>query len=214
MGYNEKAIAEGRLSQELLDWAVSNGGVSAFQEKTGLDADGAMGPATVAQARRVRAGKVPIPEQGKVRAVYGDFKYRELSNGAIEIDKEWARQNITSVKLWDNKTRWMHKLIAAEFAALYKAACEASNYHPTSVQTYVPRHTLWNPDKPLSMHSWGIAVDFDPQRNRMGGTDGVTKGLSMLRKHPEFIKVFTDAGWTWGGAWNMKDDMHFQRATI
>jgi len=26
------------------------------------------------------------------------------------------------------------------------------------------------------------------------------------------VQVFRDAGWTWGGDWKMKDDMHFQRA--
>jgi hypothetical protein len=27
-----------------------------------------------------------------------------------------------------------------------------------------------------------------------------------------FVDVFRRAGWTWGGDWKMRDDMHFQRA--
>lgn len=214
MNYNERAIAAGDLPPELLKWTEKYGGPAGFQRFAGLDADGAMGPKTRAEARRVQAGKPPIPEQRHVRAVYGDFSYKEVANGAIVIDPEWARKNIQTVKLFDGKVRWMHTLVAQEFADLYKRACEASGYKPQSVQTYVPRHTLWNAAKPLSMHSWGIAVDFDPQRNRMGGTDGQTKGPSMLRKHMAFVEVFEAAGWTWGGRWNTQDDMHFQRATI
>lgn len=213
MSYNEQRVAEGKLSQELLSWAEAfKDGVAGFQRVAGLDADGLMGPRTAAEAARVKAGGCAVPDQARVRAVYGDFKYTEAKGGAIAIDPEWARSNIRMVRLHDNKVRWMHRLVAEEFTALYKKACEVSGYTPKQAQTYVPRHTLWNPSKPLSMHSWGIAVDFDPQRNRMGGTDGVTHGPSMLRKHPEFVKVFEDAGWEWGGRWRMQDDMHFQRA--
>ena len=214
MSYNEKQVAAGVLPIDLLQWTDKFGGVAAFQKTAGLDPDGAMGPRTIEEARRVRAGGTAVPDQEHVRIVYGDFPYKEAKNGAIAIDPEWARQNITTVKLHDGKVRWLHKLVAAEFKALYEKAVTESGYHPTSVQTYVPRHTLWNPDKPLSMHSWGIAIDFDPQHNRMGGTDGATHGPSKLRKHPRFIEVFKEAGWTWGGDFRMKDDMHFQRARI
>lgn len=214
MSYNDQQVAKGLLPLALLQWVEQQGGVATCQERWGLDADGNMGPRTIAEALRVKAGGTPVPDQAHVRAVYGDFPYKEAKNGAIAIDPEWARQNITSVKLHDNKVRWLHKLVAAEFKALYEKAVKESGYHPVSVQTYVPRHTLWNPAKPLSMHSWGIAIDFDPSHNRMGGTDVDTHGPSKLRKHPRFVEVFTDAGWEWGGSWRMKDDMHFQRARI
>ena len=215
MTYNEQRVSSGAVSPDLLRWAEEfAGGIRGFQKFAGLEEDGLLGPRTAEEAKRVRDGGVPIPDQQRLRAVYGDFQYTELKGGAIRVDPEWARRNIQTVRLHDNKVRWLHRLVAEEFAALYKQACEVSGYTPKQVQTYVPRHTLWNPDKPLSTHSWGIAVDFDPQRNRMGGTDGVTHGPSMFRKHPEFVKVFTDAGWEWGGSWRMRDDMHIQRARL
>ena len=44
----------------------------------------------------------------------------------------------------------------------------------------------------------------------MGGKIKKTGRPSLLRTHPEFAQVFKDAGWTWGGDWRMKDDMHFE----
>lgn len=215
MGYNEQRVAEGKLPADLLAWTIASyRTVALFQENSGTKPDGAMGPTTTRNAELVRDGRAPIPEQKFLRTVYGEFKYTEAGGGRIRIDESWTQLNIVRCKLHTGKTVYLHKLVAAEFPALFRKACEASGYTPTSVQTWVPRHTLWDPGRALSMHSWGIAVDFDPPRNRMGGTDGMVRGPSMLRKHPEFVKVFEDAGWEWGGRWKMQDDMHFQRATL
>jgi hypothetical protein len=105
----------------------------------------------------------------------------------------------------------LHRLVAAEFARLFEQACTASAYTPASVQTFCARHTLWDTARSLSLHSWGIAIDFDPPINHMGGEDG-HGNPSKLRSTPLFVDVFRRAGWTWGGDWKMRDDMHFQRA--
>lgn len=216
MGYNEQQVLEGKLAPELLQWVLeAYKTVAAFQLKCGLSSDGKMGPNTIRAAEAVRDGRPPVPEQKYLRAVYGDFTYTEAGGGRIRIDENWVHLNIVRCRLHTGKTVWLHKLVAPEFPALFRRACEESGYTPEQVQTWVPRHTLWDPNRALSLHSWGIAVDFDPQRNRMGGTDGKTKGPSLFRKHPEFVKVFTDAGWEWGGSWpRLKDDMHLQRATL
>ena len=52
-----------------------------------------------------------------------------------------------------------------------------------------------------SMHSYGIAIDLNARLNPLGA-DPV-----ML---PEFVKCWTDAGWTWGGNFKRKDGMHFE----
>lgn len=54
----------------------------------------------------------------------------------------------------------------------------------------------------LSMHSWGCAVDFDPERNAMGDATP-----AMDRR---VVEEFEREGWEWGGHW--KDGMHFQAA--
>jgi hypothetical protein len=219
--FNQKEMAAGRLTPAMLAVAQEAGGIVAFQEAHGLDADGKAGMKTQAmlaaqlQASSVvatAAGNVEIPKgQAGVERVYGKFDYSELGGGRIALDPKWAADNICSVRLHTGKVVKLHKLVGAEFARLFEEACKASGYTPTSVQTFVPRHTLWNPEKSLSLHSWGIAIDFTPSENTMGGTDG-KGGPSKLRQFPAFVEVFKKAGWTWGGDWKMKDDMHFQRA--
>ncbi len=58
----------------------------------------------------------------------------------------------------------------------------------------------------LSTHSWGIAIDIDPERNGLGDT---TPALPMWA-----VEIFKRYGWAWGGDFvGRKDPMHFQRAT-
>lgn len=58
----------------------------------------------------------------------------------------------------------------------------------------------------LSIHSWGAAIDLDPARNGLGVPYDASKGMMP----PEVVKIFTNAGWQWGGLWTRPDAMHFQ----
>lgn len=210
--YNAQQLAAGKLTQAMVDAANAAGGMVAVQKRYGLTADGLAGAKTQAVLAALVAGKTPIPHgTAGLKSVYGDFPYTEGEGGRINIDQAWVAANIVSQKLHSGQSVRLHKLAAAEFATLFEQACKASGYTPSSVQTFVPRHTLWNPAKSLSLHSWGVAIDFSPSENTMGGTDG-KGGPSKLRQHPAFVEVFKAAGWTWGGDWDMRDDMHFQRA--
>lgn len=55
----------------------------------------------------------------------------------------------------------------------------------------------------LSTHSWGIAIDINPESNRMG-----EKGDMDAR----IVEIFKHHGFSWGGEWHgsCKDPMHFQ----
>jgi LysM repeat protein len=58
----------------------------------------------------------------------------------------------------------------------------------------------------LSTHSWGIAIDIDPETNAMGTTGDI---------NPDVVEVFQRWGFKWGGDWpgKQKDPMHFQYCT-
>lgn len=56
-----------------------------------------------------------------------------------------------------------------------------------------------------SLHSWGIAIDFNAFEN----------GLGMRPKmSPDIVQCFKAAGFDWGGDWQRMDGMHFQLKTI
>jgi hypothetical protein len=58
----------------------------------------------------------------------------------------------------------------------------------------------------LSTHSWGIAIDLNPETNLQGSAGDMDAGV---------IEIFHAAGFKWGGAWEgkSKDPMHFQFCT-
>jgi LysM repeat protein len=58
----------------------------------------------------------------------------------------------------------------------------------------------------LSTHSWGIAIDLNPETNAMGMRGDMYLGI---------VGVFKGFGFAWGGDWSgySKDPMHFQFCT-
>lgn len=60
----------------------------------------------------------------------------------------------------------------------------------------------------LSIHSWGIGLDLDPERNPLGKPWKKDSGMMPAA----VVDIFLAHGWTWGGLWkgNSVDAMHFQ----
>jgi hypothetical protein len=60
-----------------------------------------------------------------------------------------------------------------------------------------------NPKKSLSLHSYGIAIDLNWDKNQVG-----TIGNIPL----DVVYLFSIYGWRWGGNWENpgKDPMHFE----
>lgn len=52
-----------------------------------------------------------------------------------------------------------------------------------------------------SLHAWGLAIDINAAWN------GFKKPPTMSK---ELVQCFKDAGFEWGGDWQIKDGMHFQ----
>ncbi|MDD5271393.1 MAG: M15 family metallopeptidase [Methylovulum sp.] len=53
----------------------------------------------------------------------------------------------------------------------------------------------------FSLHSWGLAFDFNAETNGFGRKPTLSAAL---------VACFTDAGFDWGGKWGTPDGMHFQ----
>lgn len=198
-------------------------GARSIQESAGLKVDGLAGRDTIDAIETILNKRVkvpighdatrpqyqcPIPRRNAIESVYGSFTYKEnpKTPGAIIIDPDWVRANITHLTLHTGQKLWVHRLIAFELAELYEKACKVSGYTPAKVASWVPRHMRWDKKRSLSRHSWGIAFDIDWSLNGVGMTD------TPLHRHPEWAQTFRDAGWSAGIDWKTyPDPMHFER---
>jgi len=59
-----------------------------------------------------------------------------------------------------------------------------------------------------SMHSWGIAVDLDPDKNQL--TWGKDRASFAKSEYDPFWKIVADEGWTSLGKAENRDWMHFE----
>lgn len=59
----------------------------------------------------------------------------------------------------------------------------------------------------MSLHSWGVALDFDAFRNQLGKLPTMSHRV---------VDCFTSSGFDWGGLWAGKraDGMHYQLSKI
>ena len=60
----------------------------------------------------------------------------------------------------------------------------------------------------LSMHSWGLAIDLDPERNGMNTPS--SKANFSREEYKALRGIFKKNGFAWGGDLWKKDAMHWQ----
>ncbi len=190
--------------------------VRRFQAHAGLKVDGWPGTRT---AQALYGSGKPIPKgRAQLARQFGVIKWRKLNaakpkDRRVRILNGWGRANVRRFRLHTGQDVRLHADIGDEFVALFRLACVVSGYTPDSVQTYNPR--VIGGTSRLSIHTYGLAADFDPRDNPWGGVreDG---SPSLIRQHMLFAEVWEWAGWTWGGRWRSGegDDMHVQRVGV
>lgn len=141
---------------------------------------------------------------------------------------EWARKNIVYCggngkaerpampgvppHLWFAVHRKAEPKMRAAFAAA-KLACPA--YVIRSAGCWVYRHQQHDPTRPLSIHSWGAAVDVDASTNGLRSRTIEPYSAAWIKEYPkglpyEWVKGFLSVGgMDWGGSWRGTcDPMH------
>ena len=144
---------------------------------------------------------------------YGDPAQHVGADG--HLDAVWQRQ-MTLVPFphplplaWDPHTlaraARVHEKIAGEVEHLF-AAWDAAGVWDTLHAfggAYADRGQRGDATK-RSVHSWGLALDFDPAHLARGVT---------VAPVPRWVQIAEQRGWRWGGRFSVPDPMHIQWAT-
>lgn len=159
--------------------------------------------------------KISVLSGAEREQVFGSLIYSNASGGRIEVSPGWIAANIVDCCLpkanghgGDVQTR-CHRLAREPLEHAFADLADSGLW--SLIRSFdglwVPRHMTWNPDRPLSSHSWGIAFDINASRNPYGG--GISPENRVLNE------VFNRYGFAWGGDWNgAKDAMHWELADV
>jgi hypothetical protein len=157
----------------------------------------------------------PRPRQAFItgasaRRAFEPFSYIDNGDGMIQIDKAWVRRNIVWAKVPVFRGHVLcHRLIIDQLRGALQEVVDRGLAHLIDPTQYggcwVPRHIDFNPAKPLSMHGWGLAVDFNVSTNQLG---------QKPTMDPRIVAIFDRWGFAWGGRWSRPDGMHFELAAL
>lgn len=148
---------------------------------------------------------------------FGQFRFKAAAKkGFIDIEPDWIRDNIESLPVpalaeLDFGTIRVHKKARPHFAAVFNEIAQAglSDLLLSCGGTFVPRHISRDVDKPLSSHSWGVAIDLNAEWNGYGQRPAAGNARGSLQ---DIVPIFTKHGFAWGGHFGTPDGMHFELA--
>ncbi len=102
----------------------------------------------------------------------------------------------------------MHKLVAPVLIATWAdlVALGLARTLRTYNGALASRHMGHDRTRPLSVHAFAAAIDYDAAWNGYGVP------FDRMQINRDVVKVFEERGWTWGGRWSgaYADGMHFQ----
>jgi hypothetical protein len=156
-------------------------------------------------------GDVPSPLEPDDPEVVGEssggligrMTFQVLEDGFIRPDPAWVSANIASATVPVLGSVTCHRLLLPQLHAAL-AEIEAEGLAGEIYQyngCYVPRFIDRDPDKPLSMHAFGLAFDVNTATNQLGTAGDMD---------PRVVEIFERWGFVWGGRWSRPDPMHFE----
>jgi hypothetical protein len=145
----------------------------------------------------------------KTRYVAWGVLHRKAVYGATE--RAVRKQLVTIV--WCGKSITVHR---KEVVSLKRVEDRIRRKEKAKgYKTWTPRRVdtfNWRPvrgGKSLSRHAHAIALDIDPESNRMHAH---YNGVITTTLPARVVQAFIDEGWSWGGNWTAPcDPMHMQR---
>ena len=216
-----------------------------WQETHELEVDGKAGPVTRSTVDAVLA---PQCAPDKFTEWEGPLEYqpkntREIISvfgrpGGVSLDLDWKKRNIVELHQKhgtrlpgapSNRYVHVHRDVEPYLReGMRRAQVAATNYVIERIGAFNFRHIRHDLRRPLSRHSWGIAVDFDPHKNfsRTFDKGGAPEAWSdeYFDIWPDglpqaFVEAMQSCGWAWGSDWDEDgatddhtylDPMHFE----
>lgn len=177
-------------------------------ETTGLKPEPIV-PPEMQQASEQQTGQTTSSVPARSQQIE-PFSYQSIGDGMIRIESSWVRRNIVSanVPVLPGAVRCHRAMIPQLRAALAEIAergladlIRSGDYGGC----WTPRHIMFNPQRNLSMHAWGLAIDLNVSTNGYG---------AQPQMDPRIVEVFQKWGFEWGGHWSTPDGMHFELRTL
>ncbi len=135
--------------------------------------------------------------QSDLKSIYGSSE-SAVSGNIVSVDFPF-RDGIKSIRV--------HKIAAPCFKAVAQALSTVSHRPISNDGTFNWRPNVNNPSV-LSLHSFGIAIDFDAAQNPNGGGSPPNCKTNMPA---DFVAVFKKYGFRWGGDYRSTcDAMHYE----
>lgn len=144
------------------------------------------------------------------REAFEPFTYVSLGDGMIQIERDWVRRNIVSAEVPVFRgSVTCHRLMIPQLRGALQEIADRGLDHLIDPSEYggcwTPRHILFNPRRPLSMHAWGLAIDLNVSTNQYGAEPTLD---------PRIVEIFKRWGFAWGGDWSTPDGMHFELSAL
>lgn len=140
------------------------------------------------------------------------------------ISPDWERERITRISLpeplpYAGDSKLLVKQVAVHRSIASSASKVFCEIHAKGLWKALENYgggynfrTIRGRSDKLSLHSFGIAFDFDVNDNPLGSTGRDAQGHWTM--HPDIVAIFEANNWFWGGKYQgRKDPMHFQYAT-
>ncbi len=164
-------------------------------------------------------GCIPLGRQ-MMYQVYGDPLVTYARDGSVRVNRTWEQKNLVLARNLPCGVPklYCHRLMEPYLREALRRAELVSDYMIRRIGCFNPRHQRHDPGRPLSDHTWAIAVDINPDKNlardRSQGAP-VPKpfdpGWERFSDIPwQFVEAFESVGFEWGGRWKyFADTMHF-----
>ena len=161
----------------------------------------------------------PRSTTAEMNAFYGKHQLR--ADGTPT--REWCEKHLTSIQLpYPMRLAWDINEVVTKMKCHKKVADDLHSILSQIYATYGTleavkaarmdlfggcyNYRLVRAGTQLSTHSWGAAIDLDPEYNFLGRKYDESKGMMPQ----PVVKIFQAHGWEWGGLWKRGDAMHFQ----